>query len=147
MAALRAGLHGTLRLGSVPGAISELLAPALVGYQQRHPRVAVSVVVDTSDVLLAQLARSEVDLMLGRLTEGSGDQDCESLALPSEARVAVVRRGHPLWQQPTVSLQDLARWPWILQPPGSPQRTRFEAALGEAGIGARLTSQRPPRRS
>ena len=96
LAALRAGLHGALRLASVPGAIPELLAPALVDYQQRHPQVAVSVVVDTSDVLLAQLARSEVDLMLGRLTEGSGDENFESLALLGEAQVAVVRRDHPL---------------------------------------------------
>lgn len=138
LAALRAGLHGALRLASVPGAIPELLAPALVDYQQRHPRVAVSVVVDTSDVLLAQLARSEVDLMLGRLTEGSGDENFESLALLGEAQVAVVRRDHPLLRQLTVTLQDFPRWPWILQPPGSPQRTRFEAALREAGIGARL---------
>jgi DNA-binding transcriptional LysR family regulator len=48
--ALASGLQGTLRVGSVPGAVPQLLAPALAAYQQRHPRVALSVVVDTSDV-------------------------------------------------------------------------------------------------
>ena len=67
--ALRSGLSGALRVGSVPGAVPELLAPTLVAYQKQHERVAVSVVVDTSDVMLRQLARGEVDLMLGRLTE------------------------------------------------------------------------------
>jgi DNA-binding transcriptional LysR family regulator len=138
MAALRAGLHGTLRLGSVPGAIPQLLAPALVAYRSRHPRVAVSVAVDTSDIMLAQLARSEVDLVLGRLTEGSDDEAFESVALLREAQVAVVRRDHPLLRQEAITLQDLAQWPWILQPPGSPQRSRFESALREAGIRARL---------
>ena len=138
MAALRAGLHGTLRVGSVAGAIPQLLAPALVAYQHRHPRVAVAVVVDTSDVMLAQLGRSEVDLVLGRLTEGSDDEDFESVALLHEAQVAVVRRAHPLLRLEVVTLHDLAQWPWILQPPGSPQRGRFESALREAGIQARL---------
>src|SRR5688572_17958756 len=32
MEALRSGLHGRLRLGSVPGALPELLAPALATY-------------------------------------------------------------------------------------------------------------------
>ena len=138
MAALRAGLHGTLRVGSVAGAIPQLLAPAMVAYQRRHPKVAVSVVVDTSDVMLAQLGRGEVDLVLGRLTEGSHDEDFDSVPLLREAQVVVVRSGHPLLHQAAVTLHDAARWPWILQPPGSPQRGRFEAALQEAGIHSRL---------
>jgi DNA-binding transcriptional LysR family regulator len=138
MAALAAGLRGTLRLGSVPGAIPELLAPALVAYQQRHPKVAVSVLVDTSDVMLAQLARGEVDLVLGRLTAGSDADEFDSVPLLAEAQVAVVRTGHPLLDGAHLTLHDLAHWPWILQPPGSPQRHRFEAALHDAGIDARL---------
>lgn len=138
MRALRSGLRGTLRVGSVPGAVPGLLAPALVDYKRRHPRVAVSVVVDTSDVMLAQLARGEVDLVLGRLTEGSHDDEFASLPLLGEAQVVVVRAGHPLLQGGAIVLRDLAQWPWILQPPGSPQRSRFEAALREAGIHARL---------
>ncbi len=138
MQALRSGLRGTLRVGSVPGAVPGLLAPALVGYKRRHPRVAVSVVVDTSDVMLAQLGRGEVDLVLGRLTEGSHDDEFASLPLLGEPQVVVVRSAHPLLQAGEIALRDLVRWPWILQPPGSPQRSRFEAALREAGIHTRL---------
>lgn len=138
MRALRSGLRGTLRVGSVPGAVPGLLAPALVHYKQLHPRVAVSVLVDTSDVMLAHLGRGEVDLVLGRLTEGSHDDEFDSLPLLGEAQVAVVRCGHPLLQADAVVLRDLVQWPWILQPPGSPQRSRFESALREAGIHARL---------
>ena len=93
MAALRSGLRGRLRVGTVPGALPQLLAPALADYKRKHPRVAVSVLVETSDVMLGLLERGDVDLV---------------------------------------------RWPWILQPPGSPQRSRFESALREAGLHARL---------
>jgi DNA-binding transcriptional LysR family regulator len=138
MAALRSGLHGRLRLGSVPGALPQLLAPALVGYKRQHPRVAVSVVVETSDVMLGLLERGDVDLVLGRPTEGHFDDELEIRPLLAEPQVAVVRAGHPLLEQAKLALEDLVRWPWVLQPPGSPQRSRFESALREAGLHTRL---------
>lgn len=136
--ALRSGLAGSLRIGSVPGAVPELLAPALVAYKDRHPRVAVSVVVDTSDVMLLQLARGEVDLVLGRLTEGHNAEEFRCVPMLGEAQVVVVREAHPLFARTPLTLHDLVDWPWLLQPPGSPQRGRFEAALREAGIQQRL---------
>lgn len=139
MAALRSGLSGRLRLGSVPGAVPELLAPALAEYKREHPRVAVSVLVETSDVMLAHLARGDVDLVLGRITEGHHEDELHSLVLLEEEQVAVVRQGHPLLEKGRkLALADLVRWPWVLQPPGSPQRSRFENALREAGLHARL---------
>lgn len=137
--ALRSGLSGALRVGSVPGAVPELLAPALAAYKARHIRVAVSIVVDTSDVMLRQLARGEVDLMLGRLTEDHDVAEFVCVPLLGEPQVVVVRKGHPLFRKrKALSLRELVDWPWLLQPPGSPQRGRFEAALREAGIQQRL---------
>lgn len=139
MRALDAGLQGQLRLGSVPGAMPELVAPALAAYKRLHPRVEVRLVVATSDQMLAQLARGEVDLVLGRLTEGSHDDMFEALPLLGEAQVVVVRAGHPLMaRRAKVDLAALTRLSWVLQPPGSPQRSRFEDALREAGLHARL---------
>lgn len=139
MQALRSGLRGVLRVASVPGALPELLAPALLRYQRHSPRVAVSVVVDTSDRLLAQLARAEVDLVLGRLSEGYHDDDYDSRALLDEPQVVVARPGHPLLRRKRPpALADLASQAWVLQPPGSPQRSRFEALLRQAGIHPRL---------
>jgi DNA-binding transcriptional LysR family regulator len=138
MAALRAGLRGRLRLGSAPGALPELVAPVLAEYKKHHPRVAVSVLVETSDVMLAQLARGEVDLVLGRPTEGHFEDEFEIRPLLAEEQVAVVRASHPLLKKRKLALDDLVQWPWVLQPPGSPQRSRFESALRTAGLHARL---------
>lgn len=138
MGALRSGLSGALRLGSVPGAVPQLLAPALLQYRQRHPQVALSVIVGTSDVVLAQLARGDVDLVLGRLTEGFSEQEFRIEALLEEAMRVVVRAQHPVMSRERVGLADLADWSWVLQPPGSPQRGRLEAALREAGVHRRL---------
>ena len=138
MAALQAGLSGVLRIGSVPGAVPELVAPSLIEFKRRHPRVAVSVMVETSNVMLAQLGRGEVDLMLGRLTPGNEADAYRCTLLLGESQVVVARAAHPLFDRPTLSLADLVDWPWILQPPGSPQRGHFEAALHQAGLNPRL---------
>lgn len=138
MVALSSGLRGALRVGSVPGAVPELLAPALSEYKRRHPRVAVAVTVDTSNVMIRQLARGEVDLVLGRLTEGQPEGDFLTVPLLEEALVVVVRARHPLTERANVSFADLLALPWILQPPGTPQRMRFELAMREAGLNKRL---------
>src|SRR5690606_20272382 len=119
--ALRAGLSGVLRVGSVPGAVPELLAPMLSAYKQQHPRVSASVTVDTSNVLIRQLARGDVDLVLGREIEGHGEGDYVSVPLLEETLAVVARAQHPLAARTSISLAELVEVPWILQPPGSPQ--------------------------
>jgi DNA-binding transcriptional LysR family regulator len=117
----------------------ELVAPALAAYKRAHPRVAVSLLVATSDQMLAQLSRGEVDLVLGRLTEGSHDDTFDARPLLGEAQVVVVRAGHPLLAPGAkLDLSGLTRLSWVLQPPGSPQRSRFEDVLREAGLHVRL---------
>ena len=138
MAALQAGLSGVLRIGSVPGAVPELVAPSLIEYKRRHPKVAVSVMVETSNVMLAQLGRGEVDLMLGRLTPGNDAEAFDCTQLLGESQVVVARTGHPVFLNAAPSLAELLGWPWILQPAGSPQRGHFESALHQAGLHPRL---------
>jgi DNA-binding transcriptional LysR family regulator len=138
LAALAAGLHGTLRVGSVPSALPPLLAPMLAQFKQRHARVAVTIEVATSDVMLVQLGRGEVDLMLGRLLEGHHDDEHEAVPVLDEPQVVVARQDHPLHGTPDLTLRELARWPWVVQPPGSPQAGRFAAMMREAGVHRRL---------
>lgn len=138
MGALRSGLSGALRLAAVPGAAPALLAPALLEYRRRHPQVALSVTEGTSDLVLAQLARGDVDLVLGRLTEGFSAEDFAITPLLEEAMQVVVRTDHPVFSRKRLRLQELGHWSWVLQPAGSPQRGRLEAALREAGVHRRL---------
>lgn len=137
LASLQAGLRGTLRVGSVPGALPELVAPALAAYKRTYPGVSVSLLVETSDVMVGHLRSGEVDLVLGRPLEGRLDAGFRSVPVLEEPHVVVARERHPLLRRKALRFADLLQWPWILQPPGSPQRTRFETALLEAGITAR----------
>lgn len=138
LAALAAGLHGSLRVGAVPSALPPLVAPLVARFKAQHPRVAVALEVDTSDVMLLRLQRGEVDLMFGRLLEGHHDDEYEAQPVLDEPQVAVARAGHPLLAQGVPDLRELSRWPWVLQPPGSPQAGRFRSMLREAGVHRRV---------
>ena len=141
LTALQVGLRGALRIGSVAGAVPGLLAPLLCDYRRQHPLVAVSVVVGTSDQMLGQLDRGEVDLVLGRpiaSAGGAGSGGWLSLPLLEEALVVVARAAHPLSERPGLTFHDLLGAGWVLQPPGTPQRVRFDAFLREAGLHAQL---------
>jgi DNA-binding transcriptional LysR family regulator len=137
IASLQAGLQGNLRVGSVPGALPQLVAPALAAFKRTHPQVSVALLVETSDAMLDHLRRGEVDLVVGRPLEGRVDARFRSVPLLEEPHVVVVRQGHSLLRRKRLVLADLLASPWVLQPPGSPQRTRFETALLEAGITVR----------
>jgi DNA-binding transcriptional LysR family regulator len=132
-------------------------AAALARFKAQHTRVAVTIEVATSDVMLVQLGRAEVELMLGRLVEGHQDDAFDTVPLLDEPQVAVARREHPLLatlgrgadafvhtpareatDEATPTLRDLARWPWVVQPPGSPQASRFMAMMREAGAHRRI---------
>lgn len=140
LAALDAGLHGCLRIGAVPSSVPPLLAPAIARFKRRFPRVEIAIDVTTSDRMMSKLERGEVELMLGRLIEGRDEEDFVVVPALDEAQVVVARATHPLFEanRPALTLEEVARWPWVLQPPGTPQAGRFIAMMREAGIRQRI---------
>jgi DNA-binding transcriptional LysR family regulator len=93
------------------------------------PALTVAVAVETSDKLLEQLARGDLDVVVGRLVEGYARRDYRMEPLQGEALALVVRPGHRLARKRGVRLQDLAGMPWVLQPKGSPMRELLEHEL------------------
>lgn len=141
LAALAAGLDGALRVGSVPSAMPQLVAPALAHFKAAHPRVAATVTVATSDIIVPQLARGEADVVLGRVSEAHGDAEFDAVPVLEEPQRVVLRQGHPVLADSThagFELRALAAWPWVVQPPGSPQHDRFVSMMREAGAQRRL---------
>jgi molybdate transport repressor ModE-like protein len=65
--ALRAGHAGNVSVGAISGPAMTLLPPVLAALNREHPDLRVSVSIESSDVLLEQLAQNRIDLMIGRL--------------------------------------------------------------------------------
>ncbi len=136
IAALTAGAAGLVRIGSVMGATPVLLTQGLARFKVDHPRVRMSLQVDTSDLLMPALLRGDLDVVLGRLPDQFYNEDLDIEQLEGEPMSVVARPVHPLFELAQVTLTDLVTHTWILHPLGSPMRRRVEQALQHAGLAA-----------
>jgi DNA-binding transcriptional LysR family regulator len=136
IATLVAGETGLVRIGSVMGAVPKLLTECLQRFQKSHPRVSLSVTVDTSDMLVPALIRGDLDLVLGRLPDGFRDSALHIKPLKGESMSVVARPKHPLFKNKSLTLNHLVGCRWILHPEGSPMRRRIEQAMSAAGVTA-----------
>ncbi|MEQ5821361.1 LysR family transcriptional regulator [Halomonas sp. SCS19] len=133
LASLREGGHGRLALGSVPGAAPVMLPRAMAELKSHRPRLAISLIENSSDRLLVDLEYKLLDAVIGRYTEPSQRHLFDFLPLKEEPVSVVARPDHPLCQG-APELAEVVRWPWVLHPMASPMRGLFEAALAEAGV-------------
>jgi len=134
MAALAAGQAGLVRIGTVMGAMPVILTNALARFKDGHPKVRVTLQVDTSDLLIPALVRGDLDVALGRLPDQFQGGDLEIESMEGEAMAVVARPGHALFDKPSLKIVDLVAQSWILHPTGSPMRRRIEQALQEASM-------------
>lgn len=136
ISALRAGLTGQVRIGTIAAAGATLVPRAIARIKQSAPLLEIWALIDTSDVLLPQLAQGELDIMVGRVLERQ-DQLKDAVRyemLAPESVCAVVRPGHPLEDKRELTLRGLAHAAWILHPPGSVLRHRFDMMFAQIGL-------------
>lgn len=119
IAAVDSGLAGLVRVGIVPTAAQFLLPAAARQLLQEGPDVTLRTVVGLVDALKPLLRRGELDILVG--TEMQAEEGIVSQVLAEDAIVVAASASHELFRKP-VSLKDLTRYRWALQPPGAPAR-------------------------
>jgi DNA-binding transcriptional LysR family regulator len=123
-----AGQRGRLAIGAMPLSRALVLPYALGRFLRDEPNVSVEVFEGSWRDLVEPLRDGIVDLLIGALR----DQDPVGLVqrpLFEDRLVVVARTGHPLMISGTPSLQDLARYAWIVGQAGSPLRARWEGVF------------------
>jgi DNA-binding transcriptional LysR family regulator len=137
LVALKAGLSGQVEVGVIMSPAMALLPRAIARIKEQAPLLRIGVHLESSNVLLDKLQRGTLDFMIGRILEKEDSSGLVYEELTEEPACAVVRPGHPLLQAKGLTLGDLADRPWILPPPGSILRHRFDMMFRRAG-------QQPP---
>jgi DNA-binding transcriptional LysR family regulator len=118
---MQRGLSGHVRLGIVPTAAQFLLPSAARRLLHEAPEVTLRTVVALVDSLMPMLRAGDIDLMVG--TAGAAERGVVSKVLAEDAIVVAASASHALFRQKAkVSLKDLTRYRWALQPPGAPTR-------------------------
>lgn len=139
LAGLKEGQAGHVRVGAITSPAVRLLPDVIATLKREAPMLDVTVEVESSNVLLERLAQDRLDLVIGRLSEEHDKLSLNYEPLTFEPVNAVVRPGHPLLRQPSLTLDLLEPATWIVPPLGSVLRHRFELMFQRASV-------RPPTR-
>lgn len=134
LVALKAGLSGQVEVGVIMSPAMALLPRAIARIKEQAPLLRIGVHLESSNVLLDKLQRGTLDFMIGRILEKDDSSGLVYEELTEEAVCAVVRPGHALLDSKDLRLEDIAGKPWILPPPGSILRHRFDMMFRRAGL-------------
>lgn len=136
MLALRAGGSGQVAIGTSGATAPGTVPHAVLLLLKRSPQVKVRLLETTLDVLLDQLARGELDVVVGRSATEALDAQIDTERLYRESVHLVARPGHPLFALPQVGWDDVLRYRWIMWPRGTPIGNAVDQSLAEAGRAA-----------
>jgi DNA-binding transcriptional LysR family regulator len=134
ISALAQGHAGVVTVGAVVAPMVELLAEAVARVKAKHPKLKITIDLDVSDDLAKKLLEGKIDFSLARLPCGHDPTAFLYHELWGEGIHFLCDDNHPLTKKRNLALSDLAAWPWVLQPPGSPLRTALEREFSAAGV-------------
>lgn len=134
LGSIRAGAVGRVRIGVLLVAAPVLVPRTITRLQRELPRLTVTIVEGTLDQLLTRMHQHELDVIVGRLEEQALNSGFPHARLYDEAVSVVSRVGHPLAKRRRLGWHDVAAYPWIVPPVGTPMRMRLEAAFAKAGL-------------
>jgi LysR family transcriptional regulator, hydrogen peroxide-inducible genes activator len=128
-----AGLEsGQLVVGAIMTIAPYFLPPRLAGFSTRYPNIRLSIVEDTTAVLLNRLHEGSLDIALVALpVRGS---ELERVELMWEPLRLVVPVKHPLASQKSVSFKQIGREPFLLLKEGHCFRDTTIAACRHARL-------------
>lgn len=112
------------------GAAPDVVARAMAELKHQRPLLAIKLMGETSDEIVALLLERKIDLAVGRFSDPLQHNDIDYEVLGNEILYIVARTGHPLTRVRRLQLRALEVCPWILQPLTSPARQIIEQEFG-----------------
>jgi len=108
------GLSGKVVVGSLLSASAQLLPQAIIRMREIAPNVTVQVRVGVNEKLFPELARGELDIVVGLIPAHESASPYEHVTLYDETLCAVVGREHPLAAANAVDVARLESMDWIV---------------------------------
>src|SRR5258708_15019950 len=133
MQALRAGGSGLVSIGTSGVSAADTVPLAVSRLLERMPRAQVRLVESTMNQLMPQLARGELDIVVGRSGQQYDDPQLQTETLYTEPINFVARPDHALTEKVQLGWDDVLAYSWIVWPQGTPVRNALETALAAAG--------------
>lgn len=132
---LGGGHAGLLRLGLTPGVSHFVLTALFPTLSRERPAAVINLTTAFADVLVPALQRQELALIVCPLPEGDElPPELVAEELYDDPFSALVSQDHPLAGRSSVSLADLAQWPWVAPGKHEFARRSIEQAMTRAGL-------------
>jgi len=124
--------RGRLRMGVITTA--KYLAPELLGeFSKLYPGIDLSLKVTNRESIIRRIRSNEDDLyIMGQAP--SGDFDVESFPFAPNPLVLMAPRNHRLVNKKNISLEEIAKEPFIVREPGSGIRDAMLKAFNAKGL-------------
>lgn len=132
IAALDGVVQGTVTIGALPLARSQLLPRAIASVLGKHPHLQIRSLESPYDELMAGLLSGRIDFVVGALRTSVGDAFV-SRALLEDKTALIARVGHPLDGRAQLDIAELASYPWVLSRAGTPLRESLEQFFERQG--------------
>jgi DNA-binding transcriptional LysR family regulator len=127
-------LRGRLRIGGVYPTGPYDLFGMLADFRSAHPDVAIHMVEDTQDDVLAALGADELDCAFTALDPDALGDEFTATLLWEEELVVALPVGHALSSRARVTFEDLAAEDLIAYRENSAMRRRLERAMADRGL-------------
>ncbi len=134
ISALQSREVGKIIMGSMPLARTSILPQAINQFTQQHPNVQLDIIDAPYHDLLNHLRHGELDFLIGALRFPAPADDILQEELLSPPLTVVGRSGHPLENEPTITLELLAKYPWVVPRKGAPTREFFDGLFSEKNV-------------
>jgi DNA-binding transcriptional LysR family regulator len=115
-----------LAVGNIPHSNNQMLSAAINELLRAHPNAYVHVVDGHYEALLHDLRAGKLDVLFGVLRRPDWAFDVKEEQLFPNPYVVVARRDHPLGSLRKLTLDDLARYEWVMPGPTTPRQQAFE---------------------
>ncbi len=132
---IQSGTGGRLAIGTIMGAIPEILVSALHWLRTAHPNLSIEIVEGTSRHLLELLDGGQLDLVIGRSSVSPEPYEYNYFPISDEPISVVAGGRHPevSGEMPFELLRD---YRWVVYPKKMPLRVLLEKEMDLAGLPA-----------
>ncbi|MFK3791405.1 LysR family transcriptional regulator [Pseudomonas piscis] len=134
LVSLESGNLGRVTVGAIPALASGLLTRTIATLKQSHPRLSMSIQVDTSDVLVQALLQEQLDVVLGRIPAGARAEELSFDSLGEEALCVIAGARNPLARATQLDWAQLQEQTWVLQQHPSPMRSIVNQVFHNARV-------------
>ncbi len=128
------GKSGTARIAGTPIFMDGVIANMLASFQGAFPQVTIHQSYGYLDDLSAQLDAGSIDLAICPVRPDAVQDNMAFKPLLRGRNVIACAPTHPLARRSAFKLEDIAAYPWIAPPAGSPLYADLRGALATIGI-------------